>query len=59
MTEIAISSRRYRWLDRASKLGGLALIAAGLDVGGTTLAGIALALAGTALGLLTVFVAKQ
>ena len=38
MTETAVSDGTYRWIDRATKLGGVALIAAGLDVGGATLA---------------------
>lgn len=56
MTETAVSDGTYRWIDRATKLGGVALIAAGLDVGGATLAGIALAAAGVALGLATVLI---
>ncbi|WP_136591774.1 hypothetical protein [Salinigranum halophilum] len=52
----ALSGRQYRWLDRASKLLGVALIAAGLEVGGSTPAGIALALLGVACGLTTVLI---
>jgi hypothetical protein len=52
----ALSRRQYRWLDRASKLLGVALIAAGLEVGGSTPAGIALALLGVACGLTTVLI---
>jgi hypothetical protein len=51
-----LSRRQYRWLDRATKLLGVALIAAGLEVGGSTLAGIALALLGVACGLTTVLI---
>lgn len=53
---LALSSRQYTWLDRATKLGGVVLIAAGLDVGGDTLAGLVLAALGVALGLSTVII---
>lgn len=53
---ISLSDRSYRWLDRLSKLLGVGLIALGLDVGGDTLPGVALAVAGVACGLLTVLV---
>jgi hypothetical protein len=53
---VSLSGRQYRWLDRASKLLGVALIAAGLEVGGSTPAGIALALLGVACGLTTVLI---
>ncbi|MFB6139813.1 MAG: hypothetical protein ABEJ26_05205 [Halosimplex sp.] len=59
MSALAVSGRSYRWLDRLSKLAGVALLAAGLAVGGETPAGIALAVAGVACGLLTVFVSEQ
>jgi hypothetical protein len=52
----ALSARRYRWVDRLTKLAGVALVAAGLDVGGGTLAGVALAAIGVAIGLATVFI---
>lgn len=55
----ALTKRRYRLLDTASKLLGLALVAAGLEVGGSTLAGIALAIAGTASATLTVFLSYE
>lgn len=48
-----LSARRYRWLDRATKLVGVGLIAGGLEVGGGTAAGIALAAAGVTIGLAT------
>jgi hypothetical protein len=51
-----LSRRQYRWLDRATKLLGVALIAAGLEVGGSTLQGIALALIGVVCGLTTVLI---
>jgi hypothetical protein len=56
---LALSARRYRWVDRISKLAGVALVAAGLDVGGSTPAGVALAALGVALGLATVFIAND
>lgn len=52
----ALPARRYRWLDRGTKLLGVVLVAGGLAVGGHTVAGVALAAVGTGLGLLTVFV---
>lgn len=48
--------RTYRWLDRATKLLGVALVAAGLELGGDTAAGLALAALGVASGLVTVVV---
>ncbi|WP_323675998.1 hypothetical protein [Halorubellus sp. PRR65] len=56
---LALSPRRYRWVDRITKLAGVALVAAGLEAGGDTLAGIALAALGVALGLATVFIAND
>ncbi|WP_172824911.1 hypothetical protein [Halorientalis sp. IM1011] len=56
MTEIELSARRYRWLDRTSKLCGVALIATGLEVGGDTAAGLALAALGVMCGLATVVI---
>ena len=55
----ALSPRRYRWADRATKLAGVGLIAAGLDAGGGTPAGVAYAALGVALGLATVLIDKQ
>lgn len=55
-TQRALSSRQYRWLDRVTKLLGVALIAAGLEVGGDTVAGIVLAALGVACGLTTVII---
>ena len=55
----ALSPRRYRWADRATKLAGVGLIAAGLDAGGGTPAGIAFAALGVALGLATVLLENQ
>ena len=56
MTDVVLSPGRYRLLDRASKLGGLALVAAGLEVGGSTPTGLALAGVGTFLAVITVFI---
>ncbi|WP_276271403.1 hypothetical protein [Haloarcula litorea] len=56
MTEIApLSERQYRLLDAASKLCGVALVAAGLEAGGSTLPGLVLAVAGVACATATVF----
>jgi hypothetical protein len=52
----ALSERQYRWLDRATKLAGVALIAAGLETGGGTAAGVVLAVLGVACGLTTVLI---
>lgn len=54
-----LSPRRYRWADRATKLVGVGLIAAGLDAGGGTPAGVAFAALGVALGLATVLIDKH
>ncbi|MCT9098322.1 hypothetical protein [Haloarchaeobius sp. HME9146] len=59
MTEVAVSQRTYTRLDRATKLGGLALVAIGLELGGSDPAGIAFGVAGAALALTTVFVTKH
>lgn len=56
---IALSARRYRWLDRVTKLAGVAFVALGLEAGGGTLEGIAYATVGVALGLATVLVNEQ
>ncbi|WP_336003359.1 hypothetical protein [Halorientalis halophila] len=53
---MALDARRYRWLDRASKLVGVALIAAGLEVGGGTATGLVLAALGVTCGLATVVI---
>jgi hypothetical protein len=58
MTDAAsrLTARQYRWLDRTTKLLGVGLIAAGLDVGGGTTTGMLLAGAGVAIGLCTVVI---
>ena len=52
----ALSPRAYRHLDRATKLVGVALVAAGLNAGGDTLTGLTLGVCGALLALTTVFV---
>lgn len=56
---IALPARRYQWLDRATKLTGVILIAGGLNAGGDTPTGIALAVIGVVIGLSTVMIDKQ
>ncbi|WP_135534633.1 hypothetical protein [Halostella pelagica] len=58
-TEVRLSARTYRYLDRASKLLGVGLVALGLEAGGDTLAGVTLGAVGVALALTTVFVRKD
>lgn len=56
MTELELRTRTYRHVDLASKLLGLALIAAGLEVGPLSAAGAVLVTLGIALGTATVFI---
>ena len=56
---VVVTGRTYRWLDRVSKLAGLALVAAGLEAGGATATGLLLGISGTALGLTTVFIGRD
>jgi len=56
MTEITLTGRTYRRVDTASKLIGLAVIVAGLEVGPATAAGAILVLLGIAVGTATVFI---
>lgn len=56
---VTLTARQYRWLDRVTKLLGIGLIAAGLEVGGDTLTGIVLATVGVAFGLTTVIIDTQ
>jgi hypothetical protein len=51
---VTVRPRAYRWLDRGTKLVGVALVAAGLEVGGGTTGGLILASLGVAFGLATV-----
>ncbi|MFC7116428.1 hypothetical protein ACFQH2_17785 [Natronoarchaeum sp. GCM10025703] len=55
----ALTPRRYRWVDRLTKLTGLALISVGFHTGITTLAGLVLVLLGLISGLVTVLIDKQ
>ena len=59
MAEAIRLGSRYRLLDRATKLAGLALLAGALEVGIASTPGLALALAGAALGVCTVFVSED
>jgi hypothetical protein len=59
MTDTALSTRQYRLLDTTSKLVGLGLVATGLDVGGSTPIGLALAVAGAACATATVFISHE
>ena len=52
----SIGRRQYRWLDVGTKLGGIALIAVGLETGIVSAPGLVFALAGVLLGVSTVFI---
>jgi hypothetical protein len=56
---VSLSDRRYSLLDTASKLLGLGLVAAGLDAGGGTPVGLALAVAGAVCATATAFVTNE
>jgi hypothetical protein len=51
---VTLRPRAYRWFDRLTKLVGVVLVAAGLEAGGATVAGLVLATLGVASGLATV-----
>ncbi|QGN07958.1 hypothetical protein Hrd1104_12075 [Halorhabdus sp. CBA1104] len=55
----ALSGRTYRRVDTASKLAGLAVATAALEVGPTTAAGIVLVVIGAILATATVFIENQ
>lgn len=55
---VTLSPQAYRWTDRMTKLAGVALVAVGLEVGGTTLPGLLLGATGAALAVCTVFVER-
>ena len=55
----ALSGRTYRRVDTASKLAGLAFVAAALEVGPTTASGLALVVIGATLATATVFIDNQ
>ncbi|MFB6114190.1 MAG: hypothetical protein ABEJ58_08850 [Halodesulfurarchaeum sp.] len=59
MTEIAVSGRARRFLDATTKLTGVLLLAVAFEVGIVSTAGVSLALAGTLLGVCTVFVTED
>ncbi|WEL17537.1 Uncharacterized protein SVXHr_1368 [Halorhabdus sp. SVX81] len=55
----ALSGWMYRRVDTASKLLGLAVVAAALEVGPMTAAGVTLAVIGATLATATVFIDSQ
>ena len=59
MTALALSERRYRHLDVATKLLGVGLLALGLELGGSSPTGLALGVAGAAVALTTVFAGRE
>jgi len=62
MTDVdatALTDRQYRLLDTTSKLVGLGLVAAGLDAGGGTPVGFALAVVGACCATATVFISHE
>lgn len=59
MSEFVLTHRTYRYLDAATKLGGVGLLAVALEVGIASTQGVALALAGALLGVSTVFVTED
>lgn len=56
---VELTDQQYRLLDTTSKLVGLGLVAAGLEVGGSTPTGIVLAVAGAACATATVFITNE
>lgn len=59
MTDHALAGRTYRFVDAGTKLAGLALLVGALELGIASAPGAALALAGAALGVSTVFVMEE
>jgi hypothetical protein len=59
VTDLVLSGRQYRAVDAATKLAGVALVAGGLELGIGSTAGGALAFAGVALGVCTVFFTER
>jgi hypothetical protein len=55
----ALTARQYRLLDTTTKLVGLGLVAAGLDAGGATPTGFALAVVGACCATATVFISNE
>ena len=58
-TKRSLPSGTYRWVDITTKLGGLVLVAGGLEAGITSALGVALAFAGVLLGVSTVFITQN
>lgn len=58
MTDLALSARRYLWVDRLTKLGGLVCVAIALEVGAGGI-GTALAAVGVALALATIAITTE
>lgn len=59
MTELALSTESYRYVDVGSKLLGVALVAGALETGIASAPGIALAFAGAVSGVSTVFLTEE
>ncbi|MFB6071063.1 MAG: hypothetical protein ABEJ76_08565 [Halanaeroarchaeum sp.] len=59
MTELLLAGRTYRVVDVATKVAGVGLLAGGFELGIGSAPGVALALAGAAIGVSTVFVTEQ
>ena len=59
VTELVLSRRTHRYVDAFSKLLGVGLLAGGLELGITSAPGAALALLGTLLGVITVFLTEN
>ncbi|WP_458189614.1 hypothetical protein [Haladaptatus sp. NG-WS-4] len=53
---VALSEGQYRRFDQLTKLLGVAFVAVGLDIGGSTPTGIAVGALGVCIALLTVFI---
>jgi hypothetical protein len=54
-----VDGRTYRFLDYATKFAALALVVAGLEIGGATPLGLILGVSGVVLGLITIFIGKR
>ncbi|WP_254546341.1 hypothetical protein [Halomarina pelagica] len=59
MAEVELAAETYRRIDRASKVVAVVAVAAGLELGGDTPAGLLLGAIGVALALSTVFIRNQ
>ncbi|MFB6131602.1 MAG: hypothetical protein ABEJ28_12365 [Salinigranum sp.] len=58
-TPVTMSPRAYRFVDRLTKLLGVVLVAAALELGGGTPTGLVLGALGVAFGLSTVFIERE